>query len=242
MERYAYLCLDISLAILTGISLYIRKDIASKIFKLSVLGGVAGLVSELFYFRDYWRPPTIVGTGKISPEDFIFGFTITALSLGIYPLISHRTFAKSDKPNHKNLYALLFVSGLMALLICNVYLGINSIFVSSVSFLCFSVIIVTVRRDLLKPALLSAVLLTVAVTCIYIFLFDFISPRFWDNYWLLDNTKWNMRMFGNIPLTELIWYFSWISLASVSYPFASGRIFTKTDSYAQHVQHQGLLR
>ncbi len=227
MERYTYLLLGLSLAILTGTSLYLRKDLALKIVKLAVLGGVVGLVSELFYFRDYWRPQTLVGTGKISPEDFVFGFTITALSVVIYPLLARKTFVKSDKPNRRNLYAIFFVCGLIALLVFNIHLGINSIFVSSVAFLCFSIIIVSTRRDLLKPSLFSAVALTSVVICIYIFLFDFISPNFWNNYWLLANTKWNIKLFGNVPLTEVIWYFSWTSLASVSYPFVSGKVFNK---------------
>jgi hypothetical protein len=57
----------------------------------------------------------------------------------------------------------------------------------------------------------------------YIILFDVISPHFWDNYWLLADTKWGITIFGNVPVTELVWYASWAVFVSVSYPFISGK-------------------
>jgi len=53
-------------------------------------------------------------------------------------------------------------------------------------------------------------------------LFNFISPGYWDKYWLLANTAFGIKIIGNIPVTELLWYFSWSCLAGIAYDFYHG--------------------
>jgi len=227
MEKYAYLILGLVLIWLAGVLILVRKDLVRLSIKLGVVGGVAGLLSELFYFRDYWRPPTTLGIAKISPEDFVFGFAITACSVIIYPVITRQRFGLYDGPNKIKTYLLFFTGGVLSLLTFNLGLGINSIFVSSALFLTFAVIIVYLRPDLLLPAVLSAVVLTALIVVTYMVLFNSLFPEFWDKYWLLANSKWGIMIFGNVPVTEMLWYFSWILFASVSYPFVSGKKFIK---------------
>jgi hypothetical protein len=54
-------------------------------------------------------------------------------------------------------------------------------------------------------------------------LFNMIFIDFWDKCWLLANTKYGITIYGNIPLTEMIWYFTWGSFSGVAYNFASGK-------------------
>jgi hypothetical protein len=227
MDRYVYLLLGIALLAPLVPMLLSRKDLALKAAKLGLLGGIAGLVAELFYFRDYWRPPSLLGVATISVEDFVFGFAITALSFAIFPSLFGYTFKSSEHQNRSNVYLLFFIGGFGGMLFFNVYLHINSIFVSSGIFIVLSAIMLFIRRDLLAPALYSAAALTGIIVGIYVVLFNVLSPNFWDTYWLLANTKWGVTILGNLPLTELLWYFSWIVFASISYPFVSGKVLSK---------------
>jgi len=223
MDTYTYLLLGLFvLTPLTGIVL-MRNDLVAKTIKIGILGGIAGLLAEFFYFKDYWRPPSLLGTATISFEDFIFGFAITALGFAVYPWLFKAKFTKRLHPSRYRLYLLFFVGALVALLFFNLYLGINSIFVSSAVFLLFTAVILFMRPDLVRVGAYSALIVTTFMAMIYVLLFDIISPSFWAHYWLLANTKWGVTLLGNVPLTEMAWYATWTVFASISYPFASGR-------------------
>lgn len=222
MESYAYLLLGLSLLAILAVLLLRRRDLVPKAIKLGIVGSLAGLAAESFYFRDYWRPPTTLGLAKFSPEDLIFGFAITALSVLAIPLFTHQHFAAGAEKARKKTFMLLFALGVTALLVFNLWQGLNSVLVSCVVFLVFSLIILALRPDLVGPAFYSALTVTTITLVIYAVLFDVMAPEFWDKYWLLADTKWGITILGNIPLTEMMWYFSWVLFASVSYPFASG--------------------
>ena len=140
MDTYAYLFLSLYVLAILLVLVFARNDLARISLKLGLIGGVAGLVAELFYFRDYWLPPTILGQGTISFEDFIFGFSITALSAILYPVLTRTTFENKFTP-YKKLFGLFFIVGAVALILFNIALDINSIFVSSILFALFTVII-----------------------------------------------------------------------------------------------------
>lgn len=223
MDRYAYFLLGLFLLTpLIGI-LLARKDLTGKAIKLGLLGGLAGLLAEVFYFRDYWHPPTLFGNAVISIEDFIFGFAITALSFAAYLWAFNADFRERVHPSRSRLYLLFFIGGFFTMLFFNLYLGINSIFVSSVVFLFLTVIILFMRSDLVKVGVYSAGMVSIFIVAIYLVLFNIISPQFWVNYWALADTKWGVTILGNVPLTEMLWYGSWIIFASISYPFVSGK-------------------
>jgi len=205
------------------IAMLIRRDLVSKSVKLGIIGGIAGLPADLFYFRDYWRPPTVFGVARISPEEFVFGFAITALSVIAYLLLTKSSFVQAGRPNRKKRYFEFFLGGVMTVFIFNVGLGINSIFVTSFVFIILAGIILFERNDLIIPAFCSVVAVTALMIVVYVILFDVVSPQFWNKYWLLTNTKWGVTFLGNVPLTEMLWYVSWVLFASVSYPYASGK-------------------
>jgi hypothetical protein len=227
MDHYIYLLFDTFLLVPLLYCLSTRKDLATAVTKLGLLGGVAGLLSELFYLRDYWRPPTIVGTGRIAPEDFLFGFAITSLSVLIYPTLTKQSFTRGTGHGQKKLFGLFLLFALFSLLVFNVWIGINSIVVSSALFLCLAVIMSLIRKDLVKPAIISCLVLTVSIICVYVLLFDVVDPHYWNRYWLLYNTSLGYMVLGNVPITEIIWYLCWIPFASICYPFTTGKILTK---------------
>jgi hypothetical protein len=135
--------------------------------RIGAIGGVAGLVAEIFYVRDYWRPIGIVPGFPTIIEDFMFAFAITALSAVLYSFISGRKLIVSHTPKRKQ-FAALFLFGLTSMLICNVWLGMWSIIVSSLIFIIISIYILMQRRDLRTAALVTSILVT-----LYMLLFSF---------------------------------------------------------------------
>ena len=200
-----------------------RQELLSKVLKVGSLAGLLGIFSEYFYYKDYWHPPGIFGPTTIALEDFVLAFAITALSFITYVWIFSHKFSKPIYPVRYRLYLLFFVAGLSVMFLFNSYLGFNSVLVSSAVFVLFSVVMMLQRRDLIRVSLYSVGVIILYIIGVYIILFDVLSPQFWDRYWLLANTKLGITILGNIPLTEIIWYISWILFASISYPYVSGR-------------------
>jgi hypothetical protein len=54
------------------------------------------------------------------------------------------------------------------------------------------------------------------------FLFNFVAPNYWDTYWYLTDTKYDIKIFGNVLIVELMQYFSYGCLAGIIYLFAKG--------------------
>src|SRR5215471_11339173 len=133
--RYGYLLLDISILIIVGGLLFARRDLTRLALRTGMIGGLAGPVSELLYFRDYWRPPALFGVARISVEDFLFGFGITALSAVLYAVVFRQKFVSTSLPARFRLYIVFFLVDALALVLSTVFFGVNSILVSTLLFL-----------------------------------------------------------------------------------------------------------
>ncbi len=221
MDKYIYLIWALLLGIIWLVIIAIRKDLVRKMIKPSLLGGIMGILAEFWYFKDYWRPPSILGQGVASIEDFLVGFFITGIAVSIYDMVFGFKNISGKKP-HRLFFSLLFVLGISSLMILNIWVGINSILVSEAAFLLCTIIIILMRKDLLRPALMSGLLMVLVILPIYVLLFDVLSPNFWHLYWLVNQTKFDILVFGDIPLTELFWYFSWGCFCGIGHNFYSG--------------------
>jgi len=221
MDEYIYLLLSIFLFLVWITIIFARKDLKIKIISASIAGGFAGLIAEFWYFKDYWQPPSILGKHTLSIEDFLFGFFITGIAVSAYDAIFIAKNVQQEK-SRKLFFCLLFLLGIVSLLVFNNLLGFNSIFVSSFAFIFFSIIMIAVRKDLLISSIMSGALVVIIIIPIYAIMFNFISPEYWNTYWLLTDTKFGITILGNIPVTEILWYFSWGCLAGIGYDFAYG--------------------
>ncbi len=231
-ESYAYLSLSLSLLALVAILLYFRKDLARRTLKLGLVGGLVGIFSELFYFRDYWQPLSLAGHAKVSIEDFFFGFAVTALAVIIYPVVARTSFSQHPTfPQHRVRYVAIFIASMISMYIFSVLLGINSIFVSYIIFTGVFCLIIYKRPDLIDAAFKSALIFSLISIVFYMVLFNIMFPNVVDKFWLLTGTVWGEKVLGNIPITEILWYFSYSLLASVSYPYVSGKTFENNENH-----------
>jgi len=235
MDTYTYLLISL-LLFLPWLTIYsLGKGLRKKMLKVSVIGGLAGFIAEYWYFKDYWHPPTLMGQSIISIEDFLFGFTIMGIAVSIYEF----AFSIKKEPLYKNrrrLFGHMFLVGILCLTLFNVVLGINSIIVSCAVFVTFTIFILFLRHDLVLQAIASGVLTVVVVLPIYALLFNVINPDYWDSYWFLARTKLGVTVLGNIPVTELSWYFTLGSFAGAAHSFASGRGRVKVQLSISDVQ------
>ncbi len=227
MEKYAYLIVGLSLGVWLTVLLLYRKEFAAKATKLGLMGGVACTVLDPAVFRDYWLPPSLSVFGSNYIENFIFGFTVTAVAFILYLVMTGHMLGRRAHPERRIVYFLFIIASVVSLLVFNQYLRVNSVFVTSGIFIVLAGIILLMRKDLAKPAIYSAVLMTGFVVIVYAILLNFIVPDFNAKYWLLADTRWGATILGKVPLTELLWYFSWALFASISYPFISGRVLAK---------------
>lgn len=230
MDRLVFLLMSLALLALWLCLWALRADLRSAMLKVSLVGGAAGLVAELWYFRDYWRPPVLAGVARPSPEDALFGFAVTGVAFAAHKTAFRRAMAPGA-PRRYPLAAGLGLAGLAAL-VAGTAAGMNSIFVSSAAFVACAAVMATLRRDLIRPAAESAALLVAAMLPIYLILFDVVSPAYWDRYWLLRHTSWGVLILGNIPVTEILWYASWGALAGIIYEFTTGRVLRPLDRSA----------
>jgi len=224
MEKYAYLILGVSLMIPWAV-IYIRNPFKAGMLRVSFAGGIAGLLAEFWYFRDYWRPPTIWGEGVYSPEDFIVGFALFGIPCYVHLVFTRRRidFEKYDKNRNKN-FIILFFTGLGSLMVFNIWLGLNSGIVSVLTFAFLSLVIWIQRPDLIHVSLKTAFFMLFLIGFFYYILFNLLFPDFWVKYGLLEGTILE-RKWKNIPVSELFWYFTWGMLAGTFRPYRNGTYF-----------------
>lgn len=222
VDRYIYLILAVMFLAPLSVIYFVRTDLRQMIKRLFFIGGFMGIIAEYWYFKDYWRPPTLLGVAKVSIEDFLFGVSAVCLGAVLYKFVYKIKYTDSMYPKRYKLLCAYFVLGYGSMIIFNGMLHINSIFVSYFIFLIISAWMISLRKDLLVPSLMSGVLLTLFALVVYVILFDLLSPHYWGSYWLLVHTRYGVKLFGNIPLTELFWYFSWGCLAGIAYDFTTG--------------------
>ncbi len=221
MISYQYSYLIGSLAfLLVWIVLFLwKKRIRKEMLMMSILVAPLGPISEFFYFKDYWNPDILVNIFGFGIEDMIFAFAIGGIAAVIYEEIFIRK-QKKTRPEKNKTIVFSVISALILLIILNLILKINSIYASSLIFLFFGLIIIYKRRDLIKNAIVSGLLVLSLMFVFYILFIKFLFSDFFIKYWQFNNIS-GITFFG-IPIGELLWGFSWGFLAGPFYEFWKG--------------------
>ncbi|WP_339702059.1 hypothetical protein, partial [Algoriphagus aquimarinus] len=129
-DKYAYLSLALMYMIAWTV-IFIKNPWKSGMIKVGAVGGIMGMVAEFWYFRDYWRPPTLFGEGIVGIEDYIIGFAL--FGVGGY---IHSSFSKKEIDFDKHMVAknrdffFIFLIGCGSLTFFSVILGFHSGYVT----------------------------------------------------------------------------------------------------------------
>jgi hypothetical protein len=219
----AYIVGDlIFLAIWIVVFLY-RKDLRRKILSMSLIAAPLGPLSEILYRRDYWQPVLLFGW-HIGIEDLLFAFCIGGISGAIYEEVWGRHYSKRHLPNHHIVMWRLMIFGLCWVIIGNLVLRFNSIYVSVWGFLLIALIILYVRHDLIASAFFSGIL-TGGVMLFFYLIFFRLFPGVLQEWWILKNIS-GVLVLG-VPIEELMWGFGWGLVAGPAYEFFNGLKFRK---------------
>ncbi len=220
MDRFAYLLLGLSLLAVWSLIYVTRRDLQRMMMRVSIVGAFAGILSEYWYFRDYWRPPLAIHWGNISLDDAIFGFAITGISASIVLWLTKKKSVQVTSGHPKIFLGLFCICLALLILLCDV-LHLQSIFVTSGLFLFCTVVMISMRPDLLKLSILSGCITALLIAPIYVVL-SALFPGYWQQYWLLAGTSVGGLLAPGIPGTEILWYFSWGAFAGIASHFARG--------------------
>lgn len=220
-DKYAYLCLALMYMIAWAI-VYWKNPWKTGMIKVGAVGGLMGIVAEVWYFRDYWRPPTLFGEGIVGIEDYIIGFAL--FGVGGY---IHSSFTKKEIDYSRQTKALnreffyMFLIACASLTVFSIGFGIHSGYVTFLTFFILSVYIWIQRPDLIELSLISAFATLGITLLIYYINFNLLFPHFWDTYGMLDAPILGIKVF-NIPLSEMLWHFSWAMLCSMFRGYRNG--------------------
>lgn len=226
MFSYHYAYLIGNLLILFPIWLFLfvyRKDLRKEILIISLIAGIAGPISELWYLKDYWRPEIFTGW-PVGIEDFIFGFCIGGISAVIYEEIFGKHFSNRANRKHHWSWFVVPVIALFTIIFNALFFifKINSIYVSIISFLLIALVIIYFRKDLFWDSLMSGLLTGLLMFLSYL-VFLTIFPLAIHKWWMLQNIS-GVLILG-IPLEELLWAFSWGLVGGPVYEFFRGLKF-----------------
>lgn len=230
----AYFILTIPFVIIWLLLYFFSKRTRKEQLMMSLILIPLGTLTEILYFQDYWRPRSIfrasVGPVWLLLEDFLFVFAISGIGAVMYEILFHKRIAKKKKNFHKKygLATLTIISVLLTLALF--YLGINSIFATSIGFIAFAFFIILQRHDLLADSLLSGFCVMVVMFLGYTILYNFItnSEELIKQQWLLSDTSLDKRIF-NIPFTEMVWGFSAGMFVGPLYAFIKNATLKSSD-------------
>jgi hypothetical protein len=231
-DRFIYAFLPIPFLILTAVIFFKRKDLRRRIIKVGLVGGIAGWVSNIWYFIDYWRPPSLFGTAVFSIEDFIAGFVLAALGVTIYPFLTKTAPPKlKGKARLKPLLLVIAIWVLCFVLFVNV-LKFNSAPVSLLIVTLSALFMIVRYPALLKQGIIVGLIMAGIGGVAYFLMFEILSAGYLDRYFLLTDHPLNPTLFGFYPLLEVFWYFSWGLFAAVFIDYLALRAESKNDTKA----------
>ncbi len=204
MNYFAYPLYSLLFLGLFLVMAYLRPDTVRQIKSALLFGIIAGPLSGLIYFRDYWQPKSLFGTGVPSIEDSLFGLSFVGISLLLYPLLTNTKFIL--QPSNKRTLAMYASVGLFLNLLCMFVLNMNSVIATSFAAIILTIYIITIRTDLIKPAVMTAALSVLYASIFYLIFLGIFFPNILQDSWLLYGEPLDITLFGSIPLTELLWF------------------------------------
>lgn len=218
--QYTYLLMGFLFSFIWLLLFLIRKDIRKEMLIMSLIFGLAGPLTDVLYFKDWWHPLTFTNSW-ISFEAFIVGFMIGGISSVIYEEIFKdrlkqiRVNKKKRERDNKNFILILFLTA--ALLYMGFYLFNLNTLISTIIALIIPVSIIWFRRkDLIIVSFISGLLLLIVAVFVYSML-QFLTPGWVNEFWFFKNVPRVIIL--NVPVDDIIWYLLTGIYIGPLYPF-----------------------
>ena len=196
-----------------------RKKFRKEMLIMGLLVAPLGPLSKLFYSREYWDPSYLFTFFGIGLEEVLLGFFIGGIAAVIYEKLFIKKFERTKKEPGYNMI-ILAITGLALFIVLNLFFKISSVYASSIGFIAIGSIILIKRRDLIKNAIMSGVLVSLVLFIFYL-IYMAIYPNIILDWFQLEKIS-GILILG-IPLEELIWGFSWGFLVGPFYEFWQGK-------------------
>jgi hypothetical protein len=206
-DIFIYLLLTLPYVVFSVVIWVLRRDLRTTILILSAIGAALGLISEWWYFADYWQPLTILGPARQSIEDALFGASSMIIAVTCFAFFFKKKLKPLQKTSIKRIIpiAIIFFTAMFFL---TLVLSVNSILASSLIIFLVALYVIIRQPRLLPRALFSGAVLVLITIPTYGVLFGILSPDYIANHFLLTGEWWNPTLFGFLPFAEVIWYFS----------------------------------
>ncbi len=192
----------------------LRKDLRKEMLSISIMFGIAGLLSEPIYAYDWWKPLTITNT-TIGIEDFLFGFTVAGISSSIYlfltkkKLVGHRKFLVFHEKEYMGKNKFRFWAEALSIatlfFVSFFVLKLHSFWASLIAILIPTFYIWYKRPDLILDSLLSGFIIVLVAIVGSFWFSELITPGWVDHTWLWDNLSG--YVIAKAPLEDIIWFF-----------------------------------
>ncbi len=188
-----------------------------------------GPISELIFFQDYWSPQPVLPQFYIFnqaflTEDVIYAFGVVGImSISHDVILRQRPFERIYRPR----VILAIVISLTSLLLFTwlpSHIPLNSILLSSAVGFLGGLLLILIRRDLLKVALINGLLCGLGAFVFYLAILSLPGAvTYLITVWHLPVDRAALWVWGlPIPLTELLWTFAMGFYYGVIYKFAAG--------------------
>lgn len=218
--QYTYLLMGILFFFIWLILFLKRHDIRKEMLIMSLIFGLAGPLTDVLYYKDWWSPLTITNS-VISLEAFIVGFSLGGIISVIYEEIfkDHLKEKRKDKKRRKLdtgiFFAILIVTGGI-FFGSHFLLGLNSLIATILAMTIPTIFIWFKRKDLIRVSLLSGIL-TLSLAVMVYSLLEFFTPNWVNAFWQFKNISELTVL--NVPVDDVIWYFLAGCFIAPLYPF-----------------------
>jgi hypothetical protein len=180
---------------------------------------VSPIASYLWWNRDWWQPPSFFSIGGVSMvEDILLGFLFGGIAAVIYESFFKKTVKSVTSPHPKSFY-LFAIFTLVACAVLFSVFDVNSFTAIISALIMVSIIILSLRRDLVRSSLYSG-FLTLLISIPFYILAYFVSPE-WAAVTYKFKTLSGVTLYG-FPVEEFIfWLFYGFAIGPV-YEYAKG--------------------
>jgi hypothetical protein len=220
--KYSYLGYSLIFLVIWVLFYILRADLRRRMLIFSIVITPLGPLSEIWFSKDYWTRPTIIGY-PISIEDAIFAFTIGGIAYGIYKILFNMSLIESQ-PGRAWVVVAIGIIVLLPLWLLTDLMHVNSIFSSTISFILIAILTYILRPDLFKPSIITGLLVLVLFFLVYK-LMQVIFPTAIES-WCTGCNPTGLRLSG-INIEELLWDFSWGLAGGTMYEVITGEKLRK---------------